>query len=356
MRLGDRDIGTDYEPYVIAELGVNHDGDAGRAIELVRLAATTGADAIKLQYFETDRLMSRAAKLAAYQRAAGETDPIEMLRRLELGLDDLGRCVELAHDLGVHALVSVFSTELVEPAAGLGFDAFKTASPDIVHEPLLRALAETGKPLIVSTGTADSEEIARAYGWLDNAVDRLAFLHCVSAYPTPPEEANVAACRAVAELVPGCAVGYSDHTEREDTGLAAVRFGGASILEKHFSDDRTRPGPDHRTSLETDAFARYVSLARRGGVEPDARLAGSGRKEPSEIERDVRVASRQSVVAAVAIPAGAEITADMLTIKRPGTGLAPFELREIIGARADRDIEADVPVTPAHIAGCTLHP
>ncbi|MEM9064938.1 MAG: N-acetylneuraminate synthase family protein [Planctomycetota bacterium] len=349
MRIADRDIGPGHEPYVIAEIGVNHDGDPARALELIRLAATTGADAIKLQLFETDRLMSSAAKLAAYQKASGETDPIAMLRRLELGHSDMRRCFDLAHDLGMHAVVSVFSTELVGRAMELGVDAFKAASPDIVHEPLLRALGATGRPLIVSTGTAEITEIERASNWLRAAQDRLAFLHCVSSYPTPPDAANVSACCAVAAATPGCPVGYSDHTERTDTGLAAVVHGGASILEKHFSDDRKRAGPDHRASLEPEAFAEYVRTAKRGGIEPDARLIGDGSKVLTDMERDVRTASRQSVVSTRYIPEGSQITPKMLTIKRPGTGIPPSELAMVSGQTAARDIEDDVPITEADL-------
>ena len=343
MRIRDHTIGTD--PLIIAEIGVNHDGDPGRAMMLTELAAGAGADAVKLQYFQTDRLMSRASKLAAYQRAAGETDPIAMLRRLELGLADMSRVVHRAHGLGIAALVSVFSTELVAQTESIPFDGYKSASPDIVHRPLLQAMAATGKPLIVSTGTAEIEEIRRARTWLGDHADQLAFLHCVSAYPTPPEAANVSACQSVAEAS-GCPVGYSDHTTREDTGLAAVRFGGAVILEKHFSDDASRPGPDHRASLEPASIARYVQIAKHGGTEPDERLRGDGTKTLTALERDVRQTSRQSVVSSRAIAAGAIISADDLTIKRPGTGLAPVEIEAIPGRIAAVAIDLDVPITP----------
>ena len=154
MRIGDRSIGREHSPYIIAEIGVNHDGSCECAQELVRAAAKAGADAAKFQYFETDRLMSNAAKLAAYQRAAGESDPISMLRRLELPIEDLAKCVTLAHELGIHAIVTVFSTELVRSADLLAWDAYKTASPDLIHKPLLLALSATGKPMILSTGSA----------------------------------------------------------------------------------------------------------------------------------------------------------------------------------------------------------
>src|SRR5262249_21687076 len=153
-----------------------------RALELVRVASECGADAIKLQLFRTDLLMSRAAKLAAYQQAAGETDPVSMLRRLEFPPEHMKRVVSLAHSLTLHAIVTVFSLELIESAQPLPFDAYNTASPDLVNRPLLDALAATGKPLIVSTGASTLQEVGRTLNWLRAIQQRLALLQCVSAY------------------------------------------------------------------------------------------------------------------------------------------------------------------------------
>ena len=179
MHISRRPI-TPANPYIIAELGVNHDGSVDRALALTEAAAAAGADAIKLQFFRTDLLMSRAAKLAAYQHSAGETDPVAMLRRLELSLDDMARVIDRAHRFNIHAIVTVFSVDLVSEAESLPFDAYKTASPDLIHKPLLGALAATGKPLIVSTGASTLDEITRARDWLAPAAERLACLQCVS--------------------------------------------------------------------------------------------------------------------------------------------------------------------------------
>ena len=161
MRIGHRDIGTGHKPYIIAELGVNHDGDPARALELTDIAADCGVDAIKLQYFEADRLMSRGSRLADYQQRAGEHDPVAMLRRLELNIDQMAPVVQHAHKRGLHAIVTVFSAELIESACRLPWDAFKTASPDIIHLPLFESLIATGRPLIVSTGASTIDEIQR---------------------------------------------------------------------------------------------------------------------------------------------------------------------------------------------------
>ena len=335
MNIGTRPIGLDHPPYIIAEIGVNHDGEVSRALELTDAAAEAGADAVKLQYFETDRLMSRAAKLAAYQKAAGETDPISMLRRLELTLDEMAQVVERAHARGIHAIVTVFSTELVEPAETLAWDAYKTASPDIVNRPLLEALAATDKPMIVSTGASTLDEVVRAVGWLDSARDRLALLQCVSSYPAPDAElGGISAIRNTTALP----VGYSDHTERVQTGADAVRA-GAVLLERHVTYDRNAPGPDHAASLEPAAFAEYARAARCID-----RKAAVGSKRVLDCERDVRTVSRQSVVSIGPIAPGTTIIREHLTIKRPGTGILAYRLDEVIGRVAAREIEGDVPI------------
>lgn len=384
MRIGEREIGSEQPPYIIAELGVNHDGSAQRALELVRLAAEAGADAVKFQYFEADRLMSRAAKLAAYQKAAGESDPVEMLRRLELPLEAMQPCVTLAHDLGIHAIVTVFSVELVPLAERLAWDAYKSASPDLINRPLLEAMAATGKPLIVSTGASTLEECLRAARWLETAEDRLALLHCVSCYPTPPEQANPFGVQVLREVFPG-PVGYSDHTTRIEFGRFMTGC-GAVILEKHFTDDTARAGPDHAASLAPGDFARYAALARKawkahfearvmiremsgemkarfeqeipGGLDLIARgafgldastLGIKPEKAVLGIEEDVRTVSRQSLTTTRDVPRGHVLARGDLTIKRPGTGIPPHQLGSVVGRTTSRPLRADMPITESDL-------
>ncbi|MBL8746828.1 MAG: N-acetylneuraminate synthase family protein [Phycisphaerae bacterium] len=335
MKIGARDIGPGHVPYVIAEIGVNHDGSVERGLELIDAAAHAGADAVKLQFFRAELLMSKASRLARYQRHAGESDPFAMLKRLELTAEQLTHLVFRAHQKGVHAIVSVFSLDLVPEAGAMNWDAFKTASPDIVHKPLLDALAARGKPLIISTGASSLEEVARASGWLRK--QEVAFLQCVSSYPTPEDHAAVGAIADLAKAIKRV-VGYSDHTTRVETAAVAVGA-GASILEKHLTLSRLSPGPDHAASLEPAGFAEYVRLAQLAH-----RLVGDGRKRILDPEHDVREASRQSIVAARNIPRGRMIDPSDLTAKRPGTGLPPYMLNEIAGRVAARDIEADMPI------------
>jgi len=337
---------------VIAEVGVNHDGSAQRAADLVLAASRAGADAVKFQVFRADLLMSRSARLAAYQAAAGERDPVEMLRRLELSMDELSGLVDVAHGLGLGAIATVFSVELVDPAAALAWDAFKTASPDIVHRPLLRAVASAGRPMIVSTGASTLDEVRRAVGWLDDASGgrRLALLQCVSAYPVRDEDAALDGIAALGREF-ALPIGYSDHTGSIRTGADAVEW-GATILEKHLTYDRSAAGPDHGASLDPAMFAQYVQAAR--AAQPPTRCSGGsimGVKRVLEVEADVRSASRQSIVARRDLPEGHVVMAEDLTYKRPGLGLEPWQVDRLIGARLARALVADVPVTIDAIHG-----
>lgn len=348
MRIGTREIGSGHPVYIIAELGVNHDGSVERALEMVDAAADAGADAIKMQLFRADMLMSGASRLADYQAAAGETDPREMLRRLELPMSAMGRIADRAHARGMGAIVTVFSVELVSEAELVPWDAYKTASPDIIHRPLLERLALTNKPLIVSTGASTGEEIVRADGWLGaSRRGGIAYLQCVSSYPTRDADASLGGIGAIAELelIHHGIVGYSDHTARTDTGRFAVDQ-DACILEKHLTYDRAAAGPDHEASLDPAQFREYCTLARttHQGHQAPSEMIGLRAKRVLPCEQDVRSLSRQSIVAARDIAPGARITRDMLTFKRPGTGLPPFALDEVISAIATRRIYTDTPL------------
>lgn len=340
MNIAGRSIGPGHAPYIIAEIGVNHDGEPAKALALIDAAADAGADAVKFQMFDADLLMSRAAKLAAYQRAAGERDPVEMLRRLQLSAGRMEALAARAHARGVHAIVTVFSVELVEHAARLPWDAYKTASPDIIHRPLLDALMATGRPLIISTGASTLDEVQRAALWLAAARARTAYLQSVSCYPTPVEHAELAGIGALTGL--GAAVGYSDHTPDVQTGALAVEA-GAQILEKHFTLDRRAHGPDHAASLEPRDFAEYARRAR--AARPGSARGGVKRVLP--IERDVRAVSRQSLVTTRDLPEGHVLTRGDVTFKRPGTGVPPWELGACLGARLSCAVEADMPITHA---------
>ncbi len=321
--------GAQCDPFVIAEIGVNHDGDPGRAVELVDLAAGAGADAIKVQWFKAERLVSRSAGLAPYQRDSGEHDVASMLGRLELDADAMECVIRRARHHGMLALVTVFSPELVPDAARLDWDIFKTASPDIINRPLIEALAGTGRPLVLSTGGSTMSEVAEALDWVDPS--RCALLHCVSSYPTPPEQAALGGIRALAEHF-GMPVGYSDHTPGWETGGLAVAS-GATILEKHLTWNVHASGPDHAASLSPEDFGRYVRFARSS-----ASMLGSQEKLVLPIEIGVRDNARQSIAAVRDLAIGDRLGPDDLTTMRPGHGLKPSLLTELYGREVVRPV------------------
>lgn len=343
MQIGRVRVGPGEPVYVIAELGVNHDGSVERALELVDASADAGANAIKLQLFEADRLMSSAARLAAYQKAAGEHDPIAMLRRLELSIEQMAPIVARAHARGVHAIVTVFSLELVEHAERLPFDAYKTASPDIVHWPLLDRLAETGKPMIVSTGASTIDEVANAVERLAPVHGRLALLQCVSSYPTPDDRACLGGIVDLSQRFPHVPIGYSDHAASERIGSRAVAL-GACMLERHLTYSKRAVGPDHAASSEPADLAAYIRAAR--ATRFDAALAERSRepKQVIDLERDVRTVSRQSLTTTRPLRAGHRLTRSDITFKRPGTGLGPLHVSSVLGRALARDVDADMPI------------
>ncbi|MFG0257702.1 MAG: N-acetylneuraminate synthase family protein [Phycisphaerales bacterium JB043] len=339
-----RTIGAGHTPLIIAELGVNHDGDRDCALVLVDHAHDAGADAIKTQVFDADLLMSSDARLAAYQRQSGENNPVDMLRRLQLSLDALEAIHERAHELGLLTLCTIFTPELVAPTLeSVRVDALKIASPDIVNTLLLDACIETGLPLILSTGASIPEEIDDAITHLGPARDRVSLMQCVSAYPTPDRNASLGAIRDIARRT-NLPVGYSDHTTSTLTGAIAVGA-GACLLEKHLTHDRDAPGPDHSASLDPNQLSEYVTLAR-GAFS----MLGQESKSLLDIERDVRDVSRQSLVLRTPCARGQTITRTMLSSARPGTGIAPNRVQEIVGMVATCDLEAGTLLQPEHAA------
>jgi N-acetylneuraminate synthase/N,N'-diacetyllegionaminate synthase len=327
MCIDGRAIGPGCPTFVIAEIGVNHDGSAERAIELVSMAAACGADAVKLQLFRADRLMHRSAAFAQYQRLRVIDDSaVDMLRRYELPDDGLAEVVAAARGHGLVPLATPFSSEDVELVDRLGLPAVKIASPDLVNRLLLSRVARLGKPMLLSTGAATMDEVWRTTGWLGMWGAAFALLHCVSSYPVGAEQANLCWIGELARF--GVPVGYSDHTTLVSAGgLAAAA--GAVILEKHITYDRAADGPDHAASADLRQFREYVALVRQADA-----LRGAPGKRVLDIERDVRSVSRQSLVLRRALARGDKITEDDLTTQRPGKGIPAAMVRDVLGRRA----------------------
>lgn len=345
--------------YVIAEAGVNHNGDVGTALQLVEAAAAAGADAVKFQTFRADELVTRAAPKAAYQLATTDRaeSQYEMIRRLELGPDDFRRIANASGAAGIEFLSTPMDLEglrlLVED---LGVRRVKIGSGDLTNAPLVLAAARTGLPLIVSSGMATMDDIGDALDVIAVAsrpgrppilaerrgvwrtarselAERVTVLHCTTEYPAPPAEVNLRAMGTIGEHF-GVPVGYSDHTAGVAVAVAAVAR-GALAVEKHFTMSRDLPGPDHAASLEPGELAAMVAAIREVEV-----ALGSDRKEPAPSElRNSRVA-RRSLVAGEPITAGQPFSDDNLAARRPGTGLSPMRYWDVLGRRASRDYEA----------------
>lgn len=327
---------------IIAELGVNHDGSVDRALELVRAAAEAGADAVKMQLFRPERLLSNQALLAAYQEGKAG-DPQELLRKLVLPMDGMRAVRDAARAAGLWFIATPFSLEDVGDAAELGLDAVKIASPDAVNPPLFRAASDLGRPILISTGTCTLEECEEAARLLHSHRAGGALLQCVSAYPTAIEDAALAGIGVLRERFE-LHVGYSDHTRERYTGALAVAA-GASILEKHLTYDTAAVGPDHAASLDSEGFAEYVDLVRTA-----ERAMGPVRKAVLPVEQDVRRVSRQSVCVLRDLPAGHVVTEDDVTVKRPGTGIPAAGLDGIIGRRLARPVRNNDLLTPEDLA------
>lgn len=325
--------------FVIAEAGVNHNGSLDTALELVDAAARAGADAVKFQTFHAESLVSVSAPKASYQLES--TDPaesqLEMVRRLEL--DEAAHIVliERAHARGIEFLSAPFDLASADMLARLGLTTFKLPSGAIIDLPLLRRVGSFGRKVIVSTGMATLAEVTAAVDAIVAAGTSrtdIVVLHCTSEYPTPPSDVNLLAMCTLAESL-GLPVGYSDHTEGIAVPIAATAL-GARVIEKHFTLDRSMPGPDHRASLEPDELAEMIVAIRV--VE---QALGTPDKRPTAGESDTSRAARNSIVAALHISEGEVFSDDNLTTKRPGTGLSPMLWDDVIGKRASRDFEKD---------------
>lgn len=324
---------------IIAEAGVNHNGELSVAKRLIDVAAEAGADLVKFQTFSADRLVTASAQKAGYQAAncgsAGSQQA--MLRSLELTPAMHRELLEHCKLRGIAFFSTAFDIESLDLLAGLGLDRFKIPSGEITNLPYLRHVGRFGKPVIMSTGMATMDEIAAALAVLEAAGaarDRITVLHCNSHYPTPMADVNLRAMLAIRDRF-GLKVGYSDHTLGIEVAIAAVAL-GASVIEKHFTLDRNMSGPDHKASLEPTELAAMVAAIRH--VE---QALGDGVKRPSASELPNRAVARKSLVALRAIRKGEPFSAGNIAAKRPGTGLSPMTFDEVLGRQAPRDFVAD---------------
>jgi N-acetylneuraminate synthase len=336
--------------FVIAEAGVNHNGDLALALRLCDAAFRSGADAVKFQTFRAEDLVVRGAPTAKYQaRQTGDKDQFAMLQRLELSEDQHRQIKAHCDTIGIQFFSTPFSVDAVDMLVRLGVKRLKLASGDLTHRPLVAHAAATQLPLLMSTGMATTDEITEALQWVQGARGHLrdvVVLHCTSAYPAPDDALNLTALRSMARGL-GMSVGYSDHSLGIEAPLAAVAL-GAVVIEKHLTLDRTLPGPDHCASLGPEEFNRMVQGIRRVSA-----MLGDGIKAPRPDELDTARVARRSIVVAFDIAAGTVITADMLTCRRPATGIAPRDLQGVVGQRAREALAAGTVLQWDHLEGST---
>ena len=325
---------------IIAEAGVNHNGDIAKAKALIDKGAEAGVDFVKFQTFKASNLVTKQAKRAAYQdkNTQDNDSQYEMLKKLELSQAVHQELIDYCTKKGVQFLSTGFDFESLEFLAGLGITIAKIPSGEITNLPYLRKVATLFPEVILSTGMATITEIKDAVKVLtDNGVskDKITILHCNTEYPTPMEDVNLKAMLHIQREL-GVPVGYSDHTLGIEVPIAAVAL-GATVIEKHFTLDKTLPGPDHKASLEPEELKAMVSAIRN----IEKAIGGSGLKEVSKSEAKNKPIARKSIVATKAIKKGDLFSVENLTIKRPGTGISPMQWDEVIGKTAKKDFEED---------------
>lgn len=337
LDLGGRPVGAGHPCYVIAEAGANHNRDLDTARRLIDVAAEAGADAVKFQTYRGSDLYSRRTPRFDYLGDLGQVDVVDLLDSLALPRDWQPILAAHAREMGIQFLSSPFDREAVDQLDDLGVPAFKVASFEIVDLGLLEYIGSKGRPVILSTGMADLGEIEAAIRAVGTSGDPgVALLQCASLYPAPPEVMNLRSIPMLAAAF-GRPVGLSDHTLGIHVAPAAVAM-GATILEKHITLDRSSVGPDHPFAIEPDELTRLVRHVR----EVEAALGDGQKHGPSGPEAvEMYAKARRSLVAACDIPAGTVLTAEMLTVKRPGFGISPRLAEAVVGRTASVDIEAD---------------
>lgn len=341
LTVGDLQIGHQYPCFIIAEAGVNHNGDLDLAHQLVDTAVTARADAVKFQTFIAEKVVSATAPKAEYQKKTTETaeSQLEMIKRLELPFSAFAQLKTYCEEKGILFLSTPFDDESADFLDSLGMSAFKIPSGEITNLPFLRHIARKGKPIIMSTGMATLGEVEMAVSTIESTGNPpLTLLHCVSNYPADPADVNLRAMLTL-QTAFGLPVGYSDHTMGLEVSFAAVAL-GACVIEKHFTLDRALPGPDHQASLEPSELAEMVA-----GIRKIESALGNGRKTPAASERNTADVARKSLVAAQDLKAGVRLTDEHLAIKRPGTGLPPAMYEQIVGRVIKQDVSAGEALT-----------
>ena len=336
MKIGNKTIGKGEPVFIIAEAGVNHNGNLDIAKKLIDKAVYANVDAVKFQTFQAEKLVTMNAKQAEYQakNIGHKETQYDMLKRLELKREYHSVLKNYAEEKGIIFLSTPFDEDAIDFLDSLGVYAFKVGSSDTNNIPYLKRMAKKGKPIILSTGMSDLEEIVESVDTILKYNKDLIVLHCTTDYPCPYDKVDLNVLNTLKEEL-GTVIGYSDHTLGIEVPIAAVAL-GAKVIEKHFTLDRKMPGPDHKASLEPNELKEMVK-----GIRNVEKALGNDKKIVTDVARKYIDVAKKSVIANKSIKKGEKISSDMLIIKRPGTGLKPKYFYEIIGKKAKKDIEKD---------------
>ncbi len=345
ISIGKKTIGSNHPCYVIAEAGVNHNGDLKLALDLVRAAKATGADCVKFQTFKASQLATPNAPKANYQLkvTSPEESQFDMLQKLELQMEDYQKIIYLCRELDIQFLSTPYNSEDADFLNKLGVDAFKIASGQLVEIPFLKHVASLGKPIIISTGMANLAEVYEGISAIrKNGNNQIILLQCTTNYPSAIEDANINAMTTMQKAL-NITIGYSDHVPNNYACYTAVAL-GAKCIEKHFTLDQNLPGPDHSCSLNPEQFTQLVN-----GIRQVEKSLGNPVKQPTQAEIDNTEGMRRSIVAIKDIAQGAVIKKSDLGFKRPATGLAPKELSKIIGKKTKQALSNDTILQNHHL-------
>ena len=325
---------------IIAEAGVNHNGDISMAKKLIDIAKDAGADYVKFQTFNSSKLASSIAQKATYQISENDStqgNQLEMLQKLELNKDQHIELIQYCNKKGIRFLSTAFDMESIDLLVELGIEIFKIPSGEITNLPYLKKIGRLKKDIILSTGMSTIDEISDAINILVNSGTKLkniTVLHCTSDYPTKMEDVNLRAMLNIQKQF-DVKIGYSDHTLGIEVSIAAVAL-GARIIEKHFTLDRMLPGPDHKASLEPDELRSMISSIRN--IES---AMGSELKQPTETELQNRTIARKSIHLSKKLPAGHIISEKDISMKRPGNGISPMQIEDVIGKKTLTELTSD---------------
>ena len=329
-------VNTNHIP-IIAEAGVNHDGDVEKALDLIRMSADCGADIVKFQVFKAELNVTKSSKLASYQEKSGidDANQLEMLQKYELSESDFEKLKLECDKLNLEFLATPDDTWSIQLLVNLECRQIKVASAEVDNFPLLLEIGATGKEIILSTGMSTLDEVKAAVTTLLGAgAQSVKLMHCTSNYPTLPQDANLLAIRTLLDETE-LEVGFSDHTLGHQAALIAIGL-GATFIEKHITLDKNLSGPDHQASADPAEFKFYVEQIRSAEV-----MLGSGVKSPMDSEQAMLPALRRSLVAATDLTSGTELKANLLMAKRPGSGISPSLINDVIGRKLKNSISKD---------------